>query len=148
MNKKHTKKLLETFPDLFKHRDNLQASLMAFGFEFSDGWYDLIYNLCNDINEYYKKAPCYGGHIPETFYVIQAKEKFGGLRFYITMAPKEVHDMIHKAEDDSYKICEYCGKKGTLRRKLPWWQTLCKSCYDKLLEGKYSKNANKGVTVR
>ena len=49
--------------------------------------------------------------IPPQFQVQQVKEKFGGLRFYISAAPQEVHNMIHKAEAESYTICEHCGKK-------------------------------------
>jgi RNA polymerase-binding transcription factor DksA len=74
--------------------------------------------------------------IPEHFYVVQAKEKFGGLRFYITSAPQEVHDLIHKAEEESYHICEECGKKGTLRKDLGWWLVLCEKHYKEKKEKK------------
>ena len=37
MNAKNTEKLYTDFPEFFKHRDDLQSSLMAFGFEYSDG---------------------------------------------------------------------------------------------------------------
>jgi len=119
MNETNTKKLFDDFPEFWKHRDNMQASLMCFGFECNDGWFDIIYKLCDDIKSYYKNK------IPEHFYVVQVKEKFGGLRFYITAAPKEIHDMIANVEATSYKICEKCGKPGKLRDKLPWWLTLC-----------------------
>jgi len=103
---------------------------MGFGFECSDGWYKLINNLCKNIYDYFK------GNIPEHFYVIQVKEKFGALRFYITSAPAEIHDMIHETEKESYFICERCGKHGKefYRDMLPWIQTLCDDCLRKHLD--------------
>lgn len=54
----------------------------------------------------------------------QVKEKLGGLRWYIGSASSEIHDRIHKAEDDSYKICEDCGAEG--KPAGPGWiRTLC-----------------------
>ena len=132
MNEKNTKKIFNDFPEFFKHKDNLQASLMAFGIETDDGWFGLVYNLCKDIREYFTKTDK-RHKIPEEFYVTQIKEKFGGLRFYITYAPKEVHDMIHKAEDDSLTICEKCGKSGILRNDFHWWLTLCEQHYKERL---------------
>jgi hypothetical protein len=123
MNAENTKKLYTDFPEFFKHRTDPQQSLMCFNFEYDNGWFDLTYKLCKDIKAFYKD------NIPESFYVVQCKEKFGGLRFYITCAPKEVFDMIHKAEDGSYKICEECGEPGKLRNKLAWWLTLCDKHY-------------------
>jgi len=133
MNAENTKKLYTDFLEFFKHRDDLQSSLMTFDFAYSDGWFDLTYKLCKDIKEFYK------GVIPDHFYVVQCKEKFGGLRFYITCAPTEVFNMIHKAEDDSYKICEECGKPGKLRRDLAWWLTLCDEHYKEKKDVKLQK---------
>jgi len=155
MNEKNTKKLLNDFPEFFKNRDNIRASLMGFGFDCSDGWFNLIYNLCKDIKEYYENNESNildedwnvigtKKGVPEYFYVTQVKEKFGGLRFYITAAPKEVHDMINKAEDESYKICEICGKPGEAGWHLPWYLTLC----DKHLEEKEKNLWGKILTVK
>jgi len=59
------------------------------------------------------------------FHVVQVKEKFGGLRFYVTPATHKIFDRIHEVEEESFHICEVCGKPGKLRNKIPWWQTLC-----------------------
>lgn len=56
--------------------------------------------------------------------VLQVKEKFGGLRFYIANGNKEIRDRITKAENESYKICEQCGEPGELY-VTGWWRTLC-----------------------
>ena len=57
--------------------------------------------------------------------ILQVKEKFGGLRFYIGGAPNEVHDIIEEYQNKSYETCEVCGKKGKLRSERPWMLTLC-----------------------
>lgn len=60
---------------------------------------------------------------------VQVKEKFGGLRFYVT-GGTDAHDiMIQFAEDMSYRVCEDCGttKDAKLRRG-GWHRTLCSSC--------------------
>lgn len=44
------------------------------------------------------------------FRITDIKEKFGGLRFYVASASKEVYDIINKYENISYKTCIYCGK--------------------------------------
>lgn len=81
------------------------------------GWYPLVKELISDILELgWDKQIC------------QIKEKFGGLRFYINSAPREVHDRISKAETDSFYICEFCGNPGELRTNRSWIKTLCDSC--------------------
>lgn len=45
----------------------------------------------------------------------QAKEKFGGLRFYIGRASPEVRAAVDRAEARSYKICDRCGQPGKQR---------------------------------
>ena len=121
MRKELTAKLFNEFPEFFKCRENLRASLMAFGFECDDGWFDLIYKLMKDIKTVHDTEH-------EDFYVVQVKEKFAGLRFYITGASREVLDLIHVAEEESYKTCEKCAKPGVVRRKGGWYKTLCPEC--------------------
>jgi len=159
MNRENTEKLFNDFPEFFDDRKKgLMVSLMGFGFECGDGWYDLIYNLCKDIkkwymthesrhyDEEYEKYETKKGIQPH-FQVQQVKEKFGGLRFYISPAPQEIHDMIHIAEGRSYYICEMCGKscltstpedyKSFYRDELAWIQTLCDEClYEKMGDNK------------
>ena len=114
-------KLFNDFPTFFRGHDagDANKTLMVFGFCCGDGWFDLIYNLCKNIK----------GIAAEEFMVVQIKEKFGGLRFYTVTANKEIFDLIQKAADDSYKICEKCGRPGILRiTKTHWYKTLCDSC--------------------
>lgn len=61
-------------------------------------------------------------------HLCQAKEKFGGLRFYVTRYNGEhseaMMNIVSLAEHASYSICEVCSDMGTVRG-LPWIQTLC-----------------------
>ena len=58
---------------------------------------------------------------------VQVKEKFGGLRFYMTGGTDEIFDLIEKAEALSYKTCESCGAPGT-QSNSKWITTLCEDC--------------------
>lgn len=145
MNKKHTEKLFNDFPEFFGHKNNKQMSLMAFGFACDDGWYQLIYNLCKDIKEWFNDNM---DGVPDYFEIQQVKEKYASLRVYTGPAPKEVHNMIHKAEHNSYFICEKCGDDirnhryndneyhGYYRDELPWIRTLCDDCLCEELKSK------------
>lgn len=110
------KKIFEDFPNLFKPERPMTEGLMCFGFECGDGWFDLIYRLCEDLNQM---------ELPEGFEVVQVKEKFGGLRFYPDFGTEEIFNRINLAEEESYRTCEVCGKPGK-PNKGSWIRTLCK----------------------
>lgn len=78
------------------------------------------------------------------------KEKFGGLRFYVSFhcetrligeeIPEgsrmdmwktyisEIYGAIHLAEILSMKTCEFCGAPGVLRKEHHWWKVRCDDC--------------------
>lgn len=93
--------------------------------ECSDGWADVIYNLCKELNDLYIE----NGLGPENIQVMQIKEKFGGLRFYTNGLTEEGYEIIDKYKDLSYKTCELCGEPGKLRNTR-WNMTLCDKCHD------------------
>ena len=123
-------KLLKDFPDLFPVENPLfrKGSGVPFFIDCEDGWYKIIYDLCIDIRKLLKENPI------DQFMVLQVKEKFGGLRFYIGAGSEEIFSRIAKAEVDSVHTCEYCGQPGKLRLKLPWIRTLCDKCYKEKLK--------------
>lgn len=126
MNKENTQYLFEHFK-FFKPEKGLQESLMKFGFECHDGWFELIKRLCEDIEiELNKKENI---NLKKSFEVVQVKEKFGGLRFYTGPTKDKIFKLIDKAEEESYHICEECGKKGVLRNVNNWYLTLCLKHY-------------------
>jgi len=57
--------------------------------------------------------------------VIQVKEKYGGLRFYVHGATDEQYAYIRFAEWMSYDTCDVCGNKGKPNRE-GWIRTRCK----------------------
>lgn len=112
-------KLIKEFDFIKKSIDRAKKNsyfiiLISFGFEVGNGWFSLIWKLCEDL----RKLNFNG-------YIEQVKEKFGGLRFYVSNATDEQYKIIHKAENKSYKICEKCGKKGKLTKE-GWLITLCR----------------------
>jgi len=58
----------------------------------------------------------------------QVKEKFAGLRFYMTWETDEIDKIIGEYEEKSYTICETCGQPGKVRRDKAWIVTLCDKC--------------------
>lgn len=62
--------------------------------------------------------------------IVQVKEKFGGLRFYINVVESDIFDKVHKrigkAEKESEKTCEICGTRGKQVTIRYYIQTLCK----------------------
>lgn len=111
MNSVLQEKLIETFPDF--EIENLQ-----WGIETSDGWFSLLYELCEKLKEQNFQGK-----------VSQIKEKFGGLRFYITHGLEQDYNLIHSYEDKSFTICEKCGKEGKIRKLDGWLTTLCEECF-------------------
>lgn len=57
--------------------------------------------------------------------LVQTKEKFGGLRFYVEFPISEQgKELIREAEAKSFEVCQACGKPGKLVGH-GWAATLC-----------------------
>jgi len=102
--------LSEEFPDLYKGFQ---------GFQCRDGWYDILFDLSVDL--------CWLTLEDISFRAVQVKEKFGGLRFYVTHETKEVTEAIREAEDRCGETCEWCGKPGQPTKDHRWFLTLCET---------------------
>jgi hypothetical protein len=105
-------KIINKYPDMFTECSHLDIGI---------GWLPLVDKLCSDLQS-----------ITNTVKVAQCKEKFGGLRFYIFSVDESVHaqvyNLIDKAENESFKICEHCGQPGTVSKSSGWILTLCGDC--------------------
>ena len=112
MTPENDKKLTERFP-FFQGADSREPFPM-FGFECGDGWFDILWRLCEDLETLGWKG-----------YVTQVKEKFGELRFYISGGSEAVFERIDSATTTSLHICEVCGQAGTLDSSQYWLMTLC-----------------------
>jgi len=109
------------------HRYNKYYPLTTDTLEVSEGWYQLIHDLFEELLKTNWDKDIH-----------QIKEKFGGLRFYIGGATEEIFDIISKYEELSYKTCEVCGEKGEIRNDIGWWRTLCNKHYEER-KNKYNK---------
>jgi len=105
----------------------LQNNLMAFGWECGKGWFPMLTELSDKLDAMFReKYPEY----MENFEVLQVKEKFGTLRFYVSSAPDEIYELIDEYEKKSGTICETCGKPGTLKESRGWLITICEECFN------------------
>jgi hypothetical protein len=119
--------LKKEFPNLYRRMYSMPPgkrpfwTIEAFGLECGDGWYNIIYNLSSNIEKLIVAMP---EDQREPYNVVQVKEKFGGLRFYMDSETDEMSNLISDAEEESYKTCEECGKPGK-QIGGGWIKTLC-----------------------
>lgn len=114
--------LCADFPQLYSVRDgDTRGSVSHFGFETDDGWFRIIHDLSARLEEILEGL--LAGERDE-YYAVQVKEKFGGLRFYMSMETEEMSRAIQEAEAQSAATCEACGLPGK-RRGRGWVKTLC-----------------------
>lgn len=109
MTDKNTEKLINRFPNIFKEN---------FYFECDDGWFDIIFNLCKDVQQEVNNSGC------EQVVAAQVKEKFAGLRFYASGGNEVTDAMIDKYCKLSLDTCEITGGKGYTCQKNGWYKTL------------------------
>lgn len=57
--------------------------------------------------------------------ILQIKEKFGRLRFYVNFSTETIDQLIEEAENESARTCELCGEPGELRSYNGWLKTVC-----------------------
>jgi hypothetical protein len=104
-------KLVERWRSWFNiHGDPLETR-MADGFAHGDGWFEIVWRLCEDLEPLVAEAE---KATVRPFEVRQVKEKFGGLRFYVSASHRKdtILQRIEAAELDSLRTCEVCGKPG------------------------------------
>jgi hypothetical protein len=158
MNEKNTQTLYRDFPMLYRDASkSLSETCMSRGFCCGDGWFPLVYQLSAQIEAEAQRLGL-NPHTDTWPRADQVKEKFGTLRFYVSMHASDegqhvveqfgqmmslrpvagiasVQALISEAEEKSGTICEHCGAPGSLRQG-GWWRTLCDAC-----EAKYQKDA-------
>jgi len=109
MTDKNSDKLINRFPDIFNEN---------FYFECDDGWFDIIFDLCKDMQHEINNSGC------QQVVAAQVKEKFAGLRFYASGGNEVTSAMIDKYAKLSSKTCEVTGGKGYVCEKHGWYKTL------------------------
>ena len=126
------KKLFDKFPTMFKPERPMAEALMCFGFECGDGWFQIIWDACEKLEQLEKEKPIdeqaknsLSGNSVE---IIQVKEKYGSLRIYTDYATEEQWRALQEFENKSFTICETCGKEGASQNKGGWIKTECEDC--------------------
>lgn len=117
------KALCEKYPKIFADRHgDMRSTAMCWGFDCGDGWYDLIDVLCAHLQAMTDNNPN-NDRFPQIV-AAQVKEKFGGLRFYVSASSDYQDGAISMAESMSYHICEVCGNPGKPNNR-GWIRTTC-----------------------
>src|SRR5712692_1885105 len=80
MRKELEQKLVGRWPRWFNLEGDVRHTLMSFGFCHGDGWFDILWRLCEDLEPLVTEVEKQTGH---PFEVLQVKEKLGGLRFCV-----------------------------------------------------------------
>ena len=130
MKQEYDTYLCTTYPKMFVNRYKpMTETTMCWGFECGDGWYNIINQLCANIqhhidwrnrkNELNPNQPI----VPQVT-VDQVKEKFGTLRFYYTGGDDYIDGLVSMAESMSGVTCEECGNPGSTVGR-GWLTTLC-----------------------
>lgn len=94
---------------------------IALGIDCDDGWFQIIFDCAKKIEAEIQKTKA------RSIRAFQIKEKFGGLRFYLSSETDSISKIIREAERASLQTCELCGEKGEPRSG-PWIKTLCDGC--------------------
>lgn len=113
--------LCQRYPKIFAMGDlNTSNPMSHWGIECGDGWFDLINDLCHQIQAHVDSTDA------EQIIASQIKEKYGELRFYYTGSDDAVDEMVNDAESRSVETCEYCGRPGQITEgQRGWLRTRC-----------------------
>ena len=88
-----------------------------------EGWFFLVWDLCASL-EAIARQQVSDGYPPMR--IVQVKEKFGGLRYYLQGATEEARAMTRAASVQAETICEACGRSANYcRSRNGWWKAFC-----------------------
>jgi hypothetical protein len=124
--------LFKQYPRFFRRtrqRDS-NAPLDHWGIECGDGWYAIITELSRLYEEHINELLESGVAKRSWPRCIQVKEKFGGLRVYVSNAARRPTDLIEateRAESAAISTCEKCGRPG-IRQPSGYMRVACDIC--------------------
>lgn len=122
MDKNLEEEIVSVAPWMFRYDgyDDPQQSLLCFGFEISEGWFNILKDLVIKLSQI---------DTEKKIRFVQVKEKFGQLRIYTGGYTTEtIDDLIWKAEKLSSETCENCGKPSKNTNRNGWMSTVCVEC--------------------
>ena len=88
------------------------------GLEIPNGWYNLFYQMCDDIKDLVLKD----------FYFLQVKEKYNLMRCYSINSTLEVDAIIAKYERMAPYVCTICGKPANFETS-SYAASFCTDCW-------------------
>jgi len=121
--------LIKTFPKIYTDSgENTPFNL--FHFECDDGWFLILVRLSRYIQKYIDQNNEWAVKYPDQYLpvkqikVLQVKEKFATLRFYVAGGNERTEAIISFAEYMSGFICESTGKTNNVAvNKKGWYKT-------------------------
>lgn len=136
MKQELDEQLCARYPKIFvdRHAD-MRTTAMCWGFECGDGWYNILDQLCGNIQSHIdwsiknnawdveKDSKNIRSIVPQVV-AAQVKEKFGSLRFYYDGGDDYIQGLSVMAESMSMVTCETCGAPGKTRGR-GWMYTAC-----------------------
>jgi hypothetical protein len=115
-----------------RHRDKIFIYTLSCGL----GWKAIVFKLVDELDMLWNGFQ--GKKGADCWKILQVKEKFGGLRFYVEFlegSGKEAPDRLEAsrkaidvAETEASKTCERCGEPGKLNGK-GYIATVCDECH-------------------
>src|ERR1700730_2054024 len=119
--RKLEQKIVARWPQWFNTEGEVSHTTMPRGLLHGDGWFDILWRLCGDleslVGQFEQESGC-------QFEILQVKEKFGGLRIYVRGANDVMRQRLQAAKMESTRTCEVCRQPGALRES-SWTKTLC-----------------------
>jgi len=124
MTPKLDAELTEKYPLILAERyfDQTETA-MCWGFEHSDGWYNILNTAMECIQNHIEFRKRLGMEIEQVVFE-QVKEKYGTLRIYARGGNDYTNGIIDMAERMSRHTCEICGSPGYTNDR-GWIRTLC-----------------------
>ncbi len=134
MDEHHERAITERWPDWFDASGGPAETMMVFGFQDGNGWFGLVYQLCEVLEPLVEQLNATLAPAGERFRVLGVKQKFGALRFCVSHHSESIDAAIERARLRSLEICEVCSRlirTVALRDHNGWLVTLCDDCeYD------------------
>lgn len=94
-----------------------------FGVECDSGWYDIVRPLIDYVEKYNNEHP------DDQIVILQVKEKFACLEFYVDNATPELKKMIEEAQYKASRTCECCGDTSDVGKTFTqWYKIICRKC--------------------
>jgi hypothetical protein len=122
MRKELEQKLVKRFPTWFNSNGDAPPTQPPVGFECGDGWHEILWRLCVDLEPIVAELEKETG---EQFEVVQVKKKLGTLGFYVNHHSDAINERIVEAQNESSRTCEICGQPGKWLEGSGWVQTRC-----------------------